>query len=93
MHRSTHSAPTPKPHRQQIGDVAGWYGAVAFLLAYGLVSFNIIVATSLLFHAMNLTGAVALMVMSSIKNVRQTLLLNTIWSLIALAAIYRLLLT
>ena len=83
-------AQPPKLNRQQNGDIAGWYGALAFLLAYSLVSFSLIGGDGLLFQVLNLTGAIAFVIMSTIKRVRQTMLLNTIWSAIALVAIIRL---
>ncbi len=65
----------------------GWYGAFAIVLAYALVSFNVIPSKGWIFQLLNLTGAIGLIIISTIKGVKQTLVLNVFWALIAIIAI------
>ncbi|MGH7928608.1 MAG: CBU_0592 family membrane protein, partial [Candidatus Binatia bacterium] len=41
-------------------EIVGWYGALAIITAYCLVSFQIVEATSTIFQLLNLTGALSL---------------------------------
>lgn len=59
-------------------EIAGWYGIGAIILAYGLVSFNLVEADSLFYQILNLTGAAGVIAISWIKGVRQPLVLNII---------------
>lgn len=74
---------------QTLGDIAGWYGTAAILLAYVLVSFEVLDANGIAFQLLNLTAAVAIVAMATIKRVRQTQVLNVVWAVIALVAIAR----
>jgi len=65
----------------------GWYGVAAILLAYVLVSFNIISAQSWQYQLLNFTGASGVLVISYMKQARQPALLNLVWAVIALAAL------
>lgn len=79
----------PMTKKQILAEIAGWYGAVAILAAYMLVSFNIISGNGLLFQLLNLTGAFGIIAIASYKKVRQSVLLNIFWSLIAVVALVR----
>lgn len=68
-------------------EIAGWYGAAAILVAYALVSFQVITGDSLLFQLLNLTGALGIIVISLYKKVYQTVALNIVWIVVALVAI------
>jgi hypothetical protein len=70
-----------------IAEIAGWYGAAAILSAYTLVSFDIVAGDGLVFQLLNLTGAVGIMVIAIYKKVLQSVVLNIIWSAIAIVAI------
>jgi hypothetical protein len=75
-----------------IGEMVGWYGTAAIISAYALVSFNIIYADSVVYQLLNLTGAVGIIVISVIKGLRQTVVLNVFWLIIAIVALARILL-
>lgn len=75
-----------------IREAIGWYGVIALLLAYGLVSFSMIISNSLSYHFLNLTGALGIIVVSMERKNYQPVALNAVWGLIALIAIFRLLL-
>lgn len=75
-----------------IREAIGWYGVIALLLAYGLVSFSVIISNSLSYHFLNLTGALGIIVVSVERKNYQPVALNAVWGIIALIAIFRLLL-
>ena len=68
----------------------GWYGITAILLAYALVSLQIILVESYGFQLLNLTGAIALIIISSARHIKQLMVLNSIWALVAMISIIRL---
>ena len=70
-------------------EIAGWYGALAIITAYTLVSFEIVTSNSLPFQLLNLTGALGVMVIAIHKRVKQSILLNVFWCLVAIIAISR----
>jgi hypothetical protein len=65
----------------------GWYGAIAFLVGYALISFGLLPAESILYQSIVLTAAIGLVIISTTKKVFQTVLLNGLTAAIALAAI------
>lgn len=73
--------------KESIGDFCGWYGTVAILAAYGLVSFSVISADGVLYQTLNLSGAVGMIVLGLTKKIYQTAVLNVIWAGIAALAI------
>lgn len=73
-------------------EIAGWYGVIAILAAYGLVSFNVIGSNGLIYQLLNLTGGGSIAVASLKKRAYQPATLNVAWALIALVAIVNLLL-
>lgn len=75
---------------KKMAEVAGWYGIVAILGAYALVSFSVIESGSFIYQALNLTGALGVIWISYIKGVKQSVVLNVVWALIALVAIVKL---
>ncbi len=70
-------------------EVAGWYGMIALIVAYALVSFNLIAADGLPFQLLNLTGGIGLIIVAASKKVVQSVLLNIFWALIGIIAIIR----
>jgi hypothetical protein len=68
----------------------GWYGVLAILLAYLLLSLNVIEAKSFAYQLLNLTGALGIIIEAMSKKDIQPAVLNVIWVLIAAAAILRL---
>jgi len=77
-------------NRRQLEEIVGWYGTVAILLAYALVSFKIIASNGYIYQLLNLTGAVGIVTISLIKKVRQPAVLNMAWAAIAFIAIIKL---
>ena len=72
-----------------LGEVFGWYGAAAIILAYVGVSFSVLNSDSLAFQLLNFTGAIGILTISLIKKLYQTAALNIVWAIVAAAAILR----
>lgn len=83
------SAAETKRSYRLFAEIAGWYGAVAILAAYALVSFNVISGHSLVFQLLNLTGALGVIVISLYKKVKQSVILNIFWAGVAIVALVR----
>lgn len=75
--------------RTRIAELAGWYGTSAIVGAYALVSFGILDAEGIVFQLLNLSGALGIIVISIVKNVTQTIVLNLFWAAIAIIALAR----
>ncbi len=71
----------------------GWYGVIAILMAYALLSFSVIEASGFIYQLLNLTGAIAIVIVAASKKDRQPMALNIVWAAVALIAIIRLWLT
>jgi hypothetical protein len=67
----------------------GWIGSVAVIAAYALNSLQKIKSDSLLFQVLNLTGAVLLIINSVFKEAYPFTFINTVWAVIAVVAIFR----
>ncbi len=72
-------------------EIFGWYGVVAMLIAYGLISFSLVESTNIWYQFLNLTGALGIGTASLIKKAYQPLIVNIIWSFIAIIAIFKIL--
>ncbi len=68
----------------------GWYGVLAILVAYLLISFNALTPTSAAYQMLNLTGALGIIVETIGKKDYQPMALNVIWALVALVALIQL---
>jgi hypothetical protein len=73
--------------RNKIAEIAGWYGAIAIVAAYLLVSFKIVAPDALIFQILNLTGAIGIIWISVVKREKQTIVLNIFWAGIAIISI------
>ncbi|MBR9703214.1 hypothetical protein GOV10_04200 [Candidatus Woesearchaeota archaeon] len=81
-----------KKRQQKIIDESiGWYGTFAIVLAYAMVSFNLLSSSTFTYQIMNCTGALGIVYISFKKKTYQPGVLNVIWALIALIAIISLL--
>jgi len=76
--------------RANLVEAGGWYGAAAVLLAYALVSFDIISPHGWIYQLLNFTGAVGVLIISYMKRAKQPALLNFVWAVIALVALIQL---
>jgi hypothetical protein len=76
--------------KQKLLEAAGWYGTFAIIGAYALSSFSIIQSHSFTYQFLNLTGALGIISISLYKKVYQSVVLNVIWTLIAISALVKL---
>lgn len=70
-------------------EIVGWYGTVAIVGAYALVSFKVLGADSTIYQLLNLTGALGIVLISLLKKAYQPAVLNIIWTVIAAVALVR----
>lgn len=73
--------------RKFIIEGLGWYGVVAILSAYGLLSFGYLQADALVYQLLNATGAIGIMIDAYYAKNYQPVVLNIVWFGIALIAI------
>lgn len=75
--------------KEKITEFLGWYGIVAILSAYTLISVGYFNAGSFWFQFLNFTGAIGVVVVSiNHKNI-QPAVLNLIWAVIALFSLFK----
>jgi hypothetical protein len=77
--------------KKNLIEIFGWYGTVAIVLAYILVSFSVISSSSLWYQLLNGTGALGLVADSMYKKDYQPEVLNLIWVFISVVAIFNIL--
>lgn len=70
----------------------GWCGAALLIIALALVSFKIVQSDSYTYIILNILGALGLVIISIVKKVRQTIVVNVIWGSIAVLALLKLIL-
>ncbi len=70
-------------------DAAGWIGAAAVLLAYGLVSLNRVRPSSRWYQLFNMVGAVLLAVNTVYHRAFPSAFVNVLWLAVALYALAR----
>ena len=71
-----------------IYEIIGWYGTLAIILAYALLSFGLLSSNSVIYQLINFTGAIV--IISVIKKAYQPAALNIVWALIGVITIVRL---
>lgn len=74
----------------KLTEALGWYGMLALIVAYGLVSYGLITADGVYFQLLNLTGSAGLMIVAVTKKVIQSVILNIFWITIGLVALAKL---
>lgn len=70
----------------------GWYGVGAILVAYALVTFDIVAARSYPYQLLNLSGALGLVIEAASKKDVQPAALNMVWAIVAIIAVVQLIL-
>jgi hypothetical protein len=68
-------------------EIFGWYGTIAIVLAYALISFSILQSTDIIYQLLNGTGALGIILVSFYKKAYQPGVLNIVWAIIAIIAI------
>lgn len=72
-------------------EIIGWYGVIAILLAYLLNSLDIIKTSNIFYPLLNLTGSLGIIVKAWRQKDYQPIVLNLIWSTIAIISLIKLL--
>lgn len=80
-----------KIKRSKITKLCGWYGIAALIVAYLLVSFNIIIAGSYAFQTLSLSGNIGLFIDAKSKKIAELEILSLFWIAMNAAMIVRLL--
>jgi hypothetical protein len=80
-----------KKETPPILEIIGWYGPLAFIISFALVSFNVIVARGYVYQLLNLTGGLSIIAISLSKKVYQSVVLNSFLVIIAIVIIIQLL--
>lgn len=70
-------------------DPLGWIGSLILVSAYFMVSYDRISASSLWYQWMNLVGSILLLINTAFYGAFPSSFVNVVWSIIALAALYR----
>lgn len=70
-----------------IEQAIGWLGAGSYILAYFLLSIRGIKADTLFYHALNIIGAIGLIVNAYILDDLPNIIVNIVWLCIGIIAI------
>jgi len=70
-------------------EIIGWIGAVEVIIAYALNSNGKLKSDSVVFQVLNLTGAVFLIANTLYNRAYPSMVINIIWTGIAIAALIR----
>jgi hypothetical protein len=65
----------------------GWVAAAVILLAFALLSFNLLSSNSVIYQVMNILGPLGITIVSLRKKAYQAAFLNAAWMLIAMVAL------
>lgn len=68
-------------------EILGWYGVGAILIAYLLVNTQLLATSSIQYHLLNLTGAIAIGFDAWKQKNFQPVVLNIVWAGVALVGI------
>jgi hypothetical protein len=85
MKRSRPQTPAARP----LVEITGWYGAIAILAAYFLVSFEYLSTQDIYYHLLNGSGAIGLGWEAFVKKDYQPTVLNLVFFGIAVYALIR----
>ena len=84
----TNTTKRAHPHQKKVlTEILGWYGVSAILLAYILVSMSLIDVHGILYSLLNLTGALGVLLVATAKHVKQSMVINAFWALMAVVAL------
>ena len=78
-----------KGEKNFIIEALGWYGALAILISFFLVSFEYVSPHSLPYLLGNLSGAIGLIVEANARKAYPSIFLNVVYSLVAILALIK----
>lgn len=79
---------SPPAPRARLAEFAGWYGTIAILGAYALLSFDVI-GKNALFHGLNFSGALGVGWVCWRRRAWQAFWLEVVWAAVALLSLLR----
>lgn len=82
-------ARTTRASNGRLAEGLGWIGAAGLLGSYALLSLGIISGESVIYHGMLFIGAMGLAVVTYRHQAYQSFIVNTIFSILACVAIFR----
>jgi hypothetical protein len=77
--------------KAQLVEIFGWYGAIGLLVAYALLSFDILSPENAWYHVINITAALGIVIVSFYKRTYQPGTLNIVWAIVGLIALIKIL--
>ncbi|WP_062060870.1 CBU_0592 family membrane protein [Aquimarina longa] len=72
-----------------ITQLIGWIGAIAYVVAYLLLSLGVLKSERKSFHVLNALGALCLIINAMPVNDYPTIAVNVVWGLIAILSIFK----
>ena len=72
-------------------EVLGWYGVMAILGAYFLLTINVFSSENLVYQSLNLTGSIGILLDAYFQKNYQPVVLNIFWAIIAIWGIIQIL--
>ncbi len=75
--------------KTKIIEIYEWYGVIAIVIAYALISFSVLQTTNIWYQFLNISGALGIVIGSFYKKDYQSGVLNIVWIIIAIIAIAR----
>lgn len=78
-----------KQQFETLTEFAGWVGVLSILLAYALLSFDVLASDQAAYHILNLVGGAGIVIDAVADKNYQPAVLNLIWAAIAVYAIIR----
>ncbi|WP_271782474.1 CBU_0592 family membrane protein [Aquimarina algiphila] len=75
-----------------VPQIIGWLGAIAYVLAYLLLSLEILKSDKEVFHGVNTFGALCLVINALPVEDYPTIVVNVVWGLIGIISIIRIVL-
>lgn len=77
--------------KEKLISIYGWYGTIAIILAYTLISFSVIKSQDITYQLLNGTGALGIVLEAYTKKDYQATVLNILWTIVALLSIIKIL--
>jgi hypothetical protein len=71
-------------------ETIGWYGVLALLAAYVLLTFGVLASNNPWYQILNVTGAIGIVTEAFNRKNYQPAVLNTIWALVGIIALIKL---
>jgi hypothetical protein len=78
--------------RQLVVEIIGWLGAAILVVAYLMVSFDVVSGDSVLYQVLNIMAASGLIVNGLAHRAMPSVVTNAVWMLIGIAVIVNILL-